>query len=326
MKLLFVGNRKRNSGPENVNRTMVEHFDDTFLYAKATNKYICYIENFIKLLFADAVIVSGISKMGLLSARLAKKLNKKTVYIMHGLSAMEVKLNALKNADDALSAEKELLANSDLLLPVSKKFSDFIKNEFPQYAHKTQYLFNGYNRVKQPTECKHEKEKGFIMAVGGDRKIKNNEPVSCAVEMLNTDAKFEIYGRIHNEIPQTNNKKTRYMNVVPNDEFKEKLKSAQIFVLNSLFETFSLAVLEALDFGCDVLVSNSAGVVDILPLTEKDIIFDTSSVDEIKEKLEYLMSHPNNERILSNTKFDEYTPQKSVERLKLFCRELLSKN
>ncbi len=324
MKLLFVGNRKRNSGPENVNRTMVENFDKTFLYAKAANKYLCYIENFIKLLFADAIIVSGISKMGLLSLKLAKKLNKKVVYIMHGLSSMEVKLNALKNADDAIQAEKELLALSDLLLPVSKKFRDFIKSEFPQYAHKTKHLFNGFDRVETSSARKYTKESGLIIAVGGDRKIKNNEPVIRAVDRLGSKVRFEIYGRIHNETPQTDSKNTKYMNVVPNEEFKERLKCTQIFILNSLFETFSLAVLEALNFGCDILVSNAAGVVDILPLEDNDIIFDTSNEDEITEKLEYLLSHPNNERILSNTPFDEYTTKKSVERLKLLCKELLA--
>lgn len=322
MKLLFAGNRKRNSGPENVNRSLVENFDDTFFYAKANNKYLCYVENFIKLLFSDAVIVSGNSKMGLLSLKLAKKLNKKTVYIIHGLSSMEVKLNGLKNADEAIKAEKELLALSDLLLPVSKKFRDFIKKEFPQYAHKTKYLFNGFDRT-EITDIP-PKERGLIVAVGGDRKIKNNEPVIRAVDKLEQEARFEIYGRIHNEIPRASSCRVKYMNVVPNLEFKERLKSAQIFILNSLFETFSLAVLEALNFGCDILVSNAAGVVDILPLEESDIIFNTSDDNEIREKLEYLLSHPNNERILSNFKFDEYTTKKSVERLKLLCKELLN--
>lgn len=95
-----------------------------------------------------------------------------------------------------------------------------------------------------------------------------------------------------------------------------------MFVLKSIMEPFSLSTIEALFCGCSVLVSNLAGVTDLLDLEETDIIFNPVDKEEIRTKMLYLLEHPNNDRIMSKFIPEKWTYQKMVERLECLCREL----
>ena len=187
MRVLFVGNYRGNSGPNNVNKSMIESCEGRFNYIKSQNKYLQYIEVLLKILFCKVVVISGISGIGLFSIKLSKKFNKKSVYIIHGCVAYEAKINELKNMDSAIQAEEKLLKFADLVLPVSKKFSEWMKVRYPQYAHKIKYLFNGVNKQVYENNC--DKKHGYIVAVGGDRQIKNNLTLSKAVSRLNGKVK-----------------------------------------------------------------------------------------------------------------------------------------
>ena len=47
--------------------------------------------------------------------------------------------------------------------------------------------------------------------------------------------------------------------------------------------------------------------------------------NEIAEKIDYLLQHPNNERLMENLDFDRMSYKAEVERLEQFCRKLSEK-
>ena len=100
---------------------------------------------------------------------------------------------------------------------------------------------------------------------------------------------------------------------------------SELFVLNSICESFGLSVFDALFCGCSVLVSNVAGSLDLLDATEHDIIYDPMNEDEITEKIDYLLKYPNNNRLLSSLDFDKISYKAEVRRLQQFCDELCQK-
>ena len=108
-----------------------------------------------------------------------------------------------------------------------------------------------------------------------------------AVTVLHGKASLTVYGVEDGDIsPEENG--IRKAGTLPHDQFLQELAGTQLFVLNSVFETFSVAVVEALACGCSVLVSEVAGITDLLVLEETDIIHDPMDVEEIRGKMEYL--------------------------------------
>ena len=321
MRILFWGDAADNNGPSNINKGIIDSLSSSFVFVPNRGKYYGFLIGIWKLLWVDVLVVSNVSRKGCVLGTVAKMLGKPLVFIMHGCGMYETSLNYASYPDNRLAWEASLLKNADLLLPVSKKFMHWVHGYYPQYVGKTEYLFNGID----PQIFKHspalEKNAGSILAVGGRRKEKNNMPLAEAVERLNGKAILTIYGS--KKASAYERKNVIHKGQVPNEAFIQALSEASLFVLNSIFEPFSISVVEALACGCSILVSEVAGVTDLLALEETDIIHDPMDVEEIRRKMEYLLEHPNRERILSQFDAGEWTFEKMVQRLYEQCAMLI---
>ena len=100
------------------------------------------------------------------------------------------------------------------------------------------------------------------------------------------------------------------------------MMKSELYVLDSIYEPFALSVFDALFCGCSILVSNVAGALELLDVTEHDIIYDPMNEDEIAEKIDYLLKNPNNNRLLSSLNFDKISYKTEVRCLERFCEEL----
>ena len=75
------------------------------------------------------------------------------------------------------------------------------------------------------------------------------------------------------------------------------MKRTNIYIQNSIFETFGLAILEAAYCGCKLLVSNCAGALDCIDnMEDYNIIFDNNDVKEIKKKILILLEDDGKEQ------------------------------
>jgi len=322
MKILFWSGKLGNNGPANVTKQYLQNIGGTFVKVNSCHKYGELIEGVWKLLFCDCVVVSGVSRKGALLVGFARIFGKKSVYIMHGCASYECEINKTTCSWQGLAQEKYLLKHATLLLPVSRKYMLWVQERYPQYARKTKYLYNGIDKDLLPKDVKVPKIPNSVIAAGGNGRLKGNDIVANAVEAINGQIRLEIYGALNGTVH--NSQCVRYMGRVPNDVFHQKLAQAELFVLNSIIESFSIATIEALMCGCSVLVSEVAGVTDLLALEETDIIHDPMNVEEIRGKIAYLLEHPNNERIRSKLDVEEYSYPRQVEKLEKLCEELMS--
>ena len=115
---------------------------------------------------------------------------------------------------------------------------------------------------------------------------------------------------------------TTYLGMLPNEQFLEKLKNADIFILNSEVESFGLSAVDALSMGCNVLISQNSGVRSVLTLTDADIIFNPHDSSEIAYKIENIISKNNSERILNAIDFERYSWTSVSDRLYKICEKL----
>lgn len=323
MKILFWGNLKSDMGPDIVNKCLAKSLTDVFWMVNSGGKYQEFLDALCKLIISDVLVVSGLSGEGKMLIAVARAIGKKTVYIMHGCALRESEINEVRISAKSVNNERYVLENSSLILPVSKKFMYWVRNRYPQYAHKVNYLYNGIDKDILPKVGVTEKVPNSVIAAGGNRKQKANYVVAEAVEAMAGQAQLEIYGGLDRSIPQNRYHHVKYMGRIPQDQFVERLSQSELFVLDSVFEPFSLAAVEALVCGCSVLLSEAAGVTDILELEETDIIHDPLNVEEVRRKIEYLLEHPNNERIMSKLNIDDWSYEKAVERLEMICRDLV---
>lgn len=314
MKIFFWGETGGNTGPDNVNRIIMENLSESFLFLKSRNRFLQIPEAVWKCLNADVTVISGVSRKGCLLAAFAKR----TVYVLHGCAAREAAADGL-DVKPAIRQERYLMRRADTLLCVSETFRDWFCGAYPQYARKTDFL-HPCVRCAGVTE---RKIPGSVMAAGGDSALKNNAVLESAVEALEGAAKLEVCGGQRHSHPPLRH--TRWVGTVPREEFLKKLARTEIFVLNSLFETFSLAVIEALCCGCSVLVSETAGVREVLALEETDILHDPGDREEIRRKLSFLQKNPNNARLLGALDREALSGQNYVRRLEEKCGELLQR-
>ena len=66
---------------------------------------------------------------------------------MHGCNEIEFSLNQMPVNKKALKYEKYFLTNADLILPVSKRYSEMIQEKYPICVGRTSYLHNGVDKA-----------------------------------------------------------------------------------------------------------------------------------------------------------------------------------
>lgn len=319
MRFLLVGDYRDNNGPNNVNKEIIRYKSKNFSHVCMTNRFWKYQDAVLKLLCSDVVVVSGTSKLNLFVMKTAKRLGKKTAYIMHGCAAYEARINHQVLSERDIIQEEELLEYTDLILAVSEKYCQWVKNHFPQHAHKTDFWQLGVTWHR--SEIRDHCHGTTVAAAGGSLPLKRNRIVSDAVESLGGTARLMVYGPTNGDsIPSAQS--TQWVGEVTHDAFLDGLRAADVFVVNSVVESFNIAVMEALSCGCSVLVSNHVGAAGLLDLTENDIIFNVEDENEIAEKISYLLQYPNNRRICEKLDWNELSYEKAVARLEEICRKL----
>lgn len=135
-----------------------------------------------------------------------------------------------------------------------------------------------------------------------------------------------VYGHLYHPDDLPKGKNIEFKGLVPQKQLFEEMMKSELYVLNSVYEPFALSVFDALLCGCSILVTNAAGALELLNVTEHDVIYNPMDKDEIAEKIEYLLQHPNNERLMKKLDFDKISYKAEVKRLEQFCEMLCQKN
>lgn len=327
MRILLVGEYRCNMGPANVNKKIIEHMTGNFSYLKfqwpkGFDKIMNVLELLIKICCSQVIIVSVTSRIGYIAGKLCHWLHKDLVFIMHGCAEYEYSINGC-GSKNGRKRQKYLMDHATLILPVSNWYGEWLKDRYPNYKERIGTWCLGFD----PVECEAvaHRNKGLIVTAGGNDLRKNNYQLSDAVVGLSGKAWLEIYGAINPKHPIKINENTKWMGLVPNDEFIRKLSCADIFVQNSTLESFDISLMEALYCGCNVLVSSNIGALDLIEVEPTDVINDVNNVKEIQEKIEYLLDHPNNKRICAKINWDEISYPKSISRLREICEAVYKK-
>ncbi len=323
MKIFFVGDFHNNNGPANVNKNYRENlkYNKNITYSIMKNKITRILEIIYKISKTDIVLISGLSKMQLLACKIAKKQNKKVIYLMHGYAKQEYMVNEVPVEKRTLETiESNMLEYADKIVCVSENFTKFLINERKDLQKKITFVNNGIDMASIESKSK-DNTTYTIISVGGGMKIKGNLNICKAIEKINNiNIKFVVIGSKDKDGEQIEKYKfVQYYEKLEHNEVLNKMQQADLYIQNSKFETFGLAIFEAISKGCKILVSKQVGALSIIKnISPNSMINDTEDISEIEEKIRFAYKNKDeNVKYIEN--YNQYTWSEAAKKLLEIC-------
>ena len=140
---------------------------------------------------------------------------------------------------------------------------------------------------------------------------KSKLPICKAIQELNkeknTHIEYTIIGDYYGRKKEFDRFKfVTYYENLPHDKVLQEMREANLYIQNSQFETFGLAVMEAVLQGTSLLMSKNIGAKEVFSnLNQNDIIYETNNIEEIKSKIWKCLEDNNAERLYEGIKFNE---------------------
>lgn len=322
MKLLLYGDWRLNAGPNNVNRSIIEHSDKSLLYIKSKNKLLNIIESLIKVILSDVIVFSCGGSLKVY--KFAKALGKKIAILKHGDSKYENEINNLGISESFLAESRKEMDIADELICVSKVYSEWVANHYPQYKDKITWINNG---VTISPRQKAPEDSHLIALGGGNRTIKNNLNVLRAIEKLNGQGaglKVMLFGRHYDGNPSLSSFPfVESMGQMDKADYYNRLDKVALYVDAAYCEPFGLSIADAINCNCSLLLSDNVGFLSIMKAEDTDVVHNCDDIDEIARKIEYLLNNPNAERLLSTIDASTCSEDYAYQRLKKICKGLI---
>lgn len=334
MKILFVGEYSGNTGPANVNRSLIENWPcaDEVLHIESSSKPGQILEGLVKGVCCDVILFSNNSMVDVMLHSVFRRLRKTCVCFNHGYAPMENDINRGSVPEWRMEAIKRHMRSSDALVANSELQMDLLRDHLGQCGGLLTYVNLGVDRFAQMPVYRNN-GRPIVAVSGGTRLIKANEVVAQAIALLkerDIDCELRVYGRDYapnDALAEAfASGDAILMGQVPQDEFVEQLGTVDIFVMNSRHESFGLSAIDALRAGCSLLLSKNCGVGGVLALEEDDVVLDCENAPEVADKIERLLSSPNSERLYRSMDFDDLSWEKAADRLREICAIAVSRN
>lgn len=320
-KIFFLGDFLSDNGPGNANKQIFKSLENKCngRISGKKGKISRIFEVILGVRKSDVLLICSRSQVNYLAIKLAKKQGKKILYVMHGLSSYEAKINDPDITEESLKSienyEEFIFSSVDKVIAVSKFFMEYLQKEFPNYADKFDYIYNVIDENLFSGEMmRPEDRKRQVVSAGGGTPQKKNLQVAEALQELNDSGmqlEYIVVGRGMKDGEQI--KKQPCVTWRENMSRKELLAlmgESEIYIQNSSFETFGLAIVEALFSGCSILISNQVGCRDLFEtITDDDVIYDTNDKNEIQEKVKKLLLCGNNERLRNGFQKEVVSPR-----------------
>lgn len=308
----FVGDFETNGGPANANRKILEALSDyTRCYAsKSGNKFIRIIELLRMISKSDVIIICSASRINYYVLRISRFFNKPVAMIVHGKKAYEYRVSmgdsfiCDKKYLEYQTYEQNMIDKVDRIFCVSQMHMEDLKSEHMKNAHKISYI-NNIVALNDNKTNNIEKDLNLIISIGGGVRQKNNLTVAKAIQKLNSEYNLKLKYLVIGKPELDGDELVKFdfvemMHYLPHETVLEKLSSANLYVQNSIYDTFGLSVLEALFSGASILISQNVGCKDVFDgIEEGQIIMHTYDVDEIANKLLYVLKNPNHDYMMS---------------------------
>jgi glycosyltransferase involved in cell wall biosynthesis len=262
-------------------------------------------------------------------------LAKKQILIIHDVlylkkNSFESKGNTLKRKIGRLYRKICITIASKFcykIITVSSFAKEDIKKELRVPDSKIHIIKNGIDSGVEINESQFKNKKQKILFVSGSDNQKNINPVLN--QLIKDKDLFSIFSSIEvvgisgaSEIQLEDHPNVNFHGYLKHDNLNELYKKCSHFIVPSLYESFGIPALEALNSGCMVYSSNRGALPEIMK--DKAIFFDPSDKDSISLMIKHLKENYRNYTFEDYSKAKKFTESLSWENSKKELFEFLS--
>lgn len=234
-----------------------------------------------------AVLVSGTSFHHVLLVLAARALRRPAWVLAHGVARVEMQINGTWSIKHT-AAEWLTLTLATNVVAVSDRLRRQIEREYPR-VKPAAVVYNappesvvaspgGY--VEPPAQSEIR-----IMTVGA-MPIKNLDVLCDAIDSADLGSVELIVVGVGSGAETLNRAYVRHHPRLPHSEVLEWMASSHLYVQISSHESFGLAVCEAAEQGCELLLSEQTGCVTVLPTLGPDnLVSDPRNPAEVASRL-----------------------------------------
>ncbi len=224
---------------------------------------------------------------------LPKLMGKRVIVTIHGLDWARAKWGKFASWY-IRTGEKMAVKHADEIIVLSQGVEDYFQKE---YGRETKFIPNGVNRpeIREVSEIKKwglEKDK-YILFLG---RLVPEKGVHYLVEAAKgLGMQLVIAGGSSDTQEYMDKLKSMDENVVftgfiQGRSLEELYSNAYIYCLPSDLEGMPLSLLEAMSYGNCCVVSDIAECAEVVE--DKAVVFKKSNIEDLRNKLEWLVNHP----------------------------------
>lgn len=198
--------------------------------------------------------------------------------------------------------KKEVVQNRLNLVPFIYTVSTYTKDKIKEaYSRDSAVICNAVeSNIFYPRKCQTLKENDVIdiTIIGSeDFKFKNIENILQAIRILKKD-----YNNLNlnwiTQTPPTKNTEPAIVNP-KQDEIGNILRKTDIYICNSVYESFGLPTLEAMTCGAAVITTDTGGMRDFVEDGYNALITKQNDINDIVEKTKLLIENKELRNILA---------------------------
>lgn len=285
----------------NTQQTHYKSLQLKHLYAPKIKSFEAIVHTFLGVIYAgikrpDVLHMHAIGPM--LLTPLARLLGLKVVVTHHGPDYDRQKWGKIAKTILKLGENMGVTYANEVIV-----ISEVIQRSLVEKYNRTDthLIYNGVNLPKTSTESDYIESLGlqkqhYIIAVGRFVEEKGFHDLINAYIQLKTDIKLVLVGDADHETSYSNNLKqiAQQHNIVLTGFIKgEKLNQifthASLFVMPSYHEGLPIALLEAMSYNLNVLVSNIPANVEVQ--LDEESYFETGNIPNLTLKLRYKLQN-----------------------------------
>lgn len=319
-KLVLIGNynRGKNNGPTGVIKGLIKGFEENdfqkyelLLYEKGDNK-IQYIIKVIKNVIGVRGQVVNVHTDGYLIpfiVYILSFLNRNNKYYLtcHGIGKIENERGESISKKN-LFLEKILYKGFPNLICVSEMQKKDILDLYKR-KKKVIVIENGTDAWNYRIDLSESKKVGKIriISLGGLSECKGlYELLDLCKDIQDNDIEYQmdIYGTVRDESQMTDfqgkleklgiEKSVKYQKYITDkQELYRTIQKYDVMFCLSKYDTFNVAIIEAIALGCICIASSKCGAADIIKRENLGMVYENENSKEILCYLKNLLSDPN---------------------------------
>lgn len=266
------------------------------LFAPKTKSFEAIVHTFLGVLYAgikrpDVLHIHAIGPMVL--TPFARLLGLKVVVTHHGPDYDRQKWG--KTAKTILKLGEFMgVKFANKVIVISEVIQSSLEKKFNRTD--THLIYNGVNMPKVATQTDYIESlqlqpKQYIIAVGRFVEEKGMHDLIDAYTKWHTDIKLVLVGDADHETPYSKNLKTKALEnqvvltgFIKGEKLNQIFSHALLFVMPSYHEGLPIALLEAMSYNLNVLVSDIPANLEVQ--LEEECYFKTGDIEDLKNKLD----------------------------------------